>query len=64
MFIVPSRRESENEKYSTYFTSQVIQECVCAALKIIKNTVRRTLKECETCNSPGKKVHSFHWVLL
>jgi hypothetical protein len=37
---------------------------VCAALKISKNTVRRTVKECETCNSPGKKVHSFHWALL
>jgi len=42
----------------------VILERVCAALKVRKNTVRRTLKECESCNSPGKKVHSFHQALL
>jgi hypothetical protein len=39
-------------------------ECVHAALKISENTSRRILKEFEICNSPGKKLHSFCWLLL
>jgi len=29
-----------------------------------ENTVRRMFKEFETYNSPGKKVHSSHWMML
>jgi hypothetical protein len=32
-----------------------IMEHVCAVLKVSRSTVRRTLKEFETSNSPGKK---------
>jgi histidinol phosphatase-like enzyme len=35
-----------------------IMERVCACLKVSPSTVRRTLKEFETSNSPGKKSFS------
>jgi hypothetical protein len=40
-----------------------ILESICDPLKIIESAVRRRLNECETWNSPGKKVHSSHPVI-
>jgi hypothetical protein len=41
-----------------------IMQHVRACSKVSKNTVRQSLKEFETCNSPGKKRSCFQQILL
>jgi hypothetical protein len=61
---VPRKASESGENNQPVLLHLVILGSVCTTLKISENTVRRMLKEFETCNSPGKKVQSFHWVLL
>jgi hypothetical protein len=54
--------QQENPKIKNnqpILTHTATMQHVCACLKIIKKTVRRSLKEFETCNSPGKKRFCF-----
>jgi hypothetical protein len=64
MFILSSKKSLKIKNNQPILPHTGIPEPVCAALKPSENTVGEMLKEYESCNSPGKKEHSFHQVLI